>query len=342
MFNYFFSLFSDDIGIDLGTSTTLVYVKGQGIVLSEPSFVAYDRKLQEVNAIGEEAKKMVGKTPTWLEVIRPLKKGILVNFDITEKMICYFIKKVHNRSMFLHPRIVLGIPSGITEVERRAIKGAAEQAGAREVYLIEEPIAAAIGAGLQIQESIANMIVDIGGGVTETAVISLGGMVVMNSVPVAGDKFDETITSYIKRKYNLAIGLTTAENVKIKIGSVFPLQKEETMDIKGLDLTQGLPRTINVSSEEIRSALMEPAKSIIEGIKDVLEETPPELVVDLIDSGIVLVGEGSLIRGMVDLISKETHLPVHLVQDATNCVVLGIGKYLEEIDNIKKTQKLLQ
>lgn len=342
MFNNILSLFSNDMGIDLGTATTLVYVKGQGIVLREPSVVAYDRDIQEVKAIGEEAKKMIGKTPAHIEAIRPLRNGIIADFDITEKMIRYFIRKVHSRQTLLHPRIVIGIPSGITEVERRAVSEAAEQAGAREVHLIEEPIAAAIGAGLPIQEPTANMIVDIGGGTTESAVISLGGMVVWNSIRVAGDKFDEVLMSYFKRKYNLMIGAITAENIKIKIGSVFPFQKEETMEVKGLDLSQGLPRTINVSSEEIRSVLMEPAKSIVEMIKDVLEETPSELVAELIDRGIVLTGESCLIRGMVELISRETHLPAYIAQDTANCVVLGTGKYLEELDNIKKARRNIQ
>ncbi|MFH1541362.1 MAG: rod shape-determining protein [Elusimicrobiota bacterium] len=342
MFDYFFSLFSNDMGIDLGTATTLVYVKGSGIVLREPSVVAYNKETHVIEAIGEEAKKMVGKTPASIEVIRPLRNGVIADFNITEKMIRHFIKKVHKRKTLLHPRIVIGIPSGITEVERRAVREAAEQAGAREVYLIEEPMAAAIGAGLPIHEPTGNMVVDIGGGTTEAAVISLGGMVVSSSIRIAGDEFDEAIILFFKKTYNMAIGYKTAEGVKICIGSVFPLSKEETMDVKGLDLAHGLPRTINVSSKDIRSALMEPARSIVEMVRNVLERTPAELASELVDRGIVLAGGSSLMRGMTDLLSKETHLPVYLAQDPTTCVVLGTGKYLEEIENIKKTRERLE
>lgn len=342
MFDFIFSLFSNDMGIDLGTATTLVYVKGQGIVLREPSVVAYDRDTQEIKAIGEAAKNMVGKTPSSIEAIRPLRNGVIADFDITERMIRYFIKKVHKRKTLLHPRIVIGIPSGITEVERRAVREAAEQAGAREVYLIEEPMAAAIGAGLPIQEPTGNMIIDIGGGTTESAVISLGGMVVSKSIPIAGDEMDEAILSFFKRNHNLAIGYKTAETIKIQIGSVFPLQKEETMDVKGLDLAQGLPRTISVSSKDIRAALLEPVKSIIEMVKGVLEETPAELAAELVDRGIVMAGGGSLTRGMTDLVSKETHIPVYLAQDPMTCVVLGTGRYLEELENIKKSRKYME
>lgn len=330
------------MGIDLGTATTLVYVKGKGIVLREPSVVAYNKDNQEIEAIGEDAKKMVGMTPASIEAIRPLRNGVIADFDITEKMIRYFIKKVHNRTTLLHPRIVIGIPSGITEVERRAVREAAEQAGAREVHLIEEPMAAAIGAGLPIHEATGNMVVDIGGGTTESAVISLGGMVVSRSIPIAGDEMDEAIVSYFKKHYSLAIGYKTSESIKIQIGSVFPMQKEETMDVKGLDITQGLPRTINVSSKEIRTAMLEPVKSIIEMVKEILEETPAELAAELVDRGIVMVGGGSLTRGMTDLISKETHLPVYLAQDPTTCVVLGTGRYLEELEHIKKAHKRLE
>ncbi len=342
MFDFIFSLFSNDMGIDLGTATTLVYVKGQGIVLREPSVVAYNRDTQEIEAIGEEAKKMVGKTPASIEAIRPLRNGVIADFDITEKMIRYFIKKVHNRKTLLHPRIVIGIPSGITEVERRAVREAAEQAGAREVHLIEEPMAAAIGAEMPVHEPTGNMIVDIGGGTTEAAVISLGGMVVSDSIQIAGDEFDEAIVSFFKKHHNLAIGYRTAENIKIAIGSVFPLHKEETLDVKGLDLAHGLPRTINVSSKDIREAILEPMKSIVEMVKGVLEITPAELAAELVDRGIVLAGGSSLMRGMTDLLSKETHLPVYLAQDPNTCVVLGTGKYLEELENIKKARKRLE
>ena len=342
MFDFLFSLFSNDMGIDLGTATTLVYVKGQGIVLREPSVVAYDKDTQEIKAIGEEAKRMVGKTPASIEAIRPLRNGVIADFDITEKMIRYFIKKVHTRKTLLHPRIVIGIPSGITEVERRAVREAAEQAGAREVYLIEEPMAAAIGAGLPIHEPTGNMIIDIGGGTTEAAVISLGGMVISKSIPIAGDEMDEAIVTHFKKNHNLAIGYRTAEEIKIKIGSVFTLQKEESIDVKGLDLAQGLPRTINISSKEIRTALVDTVTSIVEMVKGVLEITPAEIAAELVDRGIVMAGGGSLIRGMTDLISRETHLPVYLAQDPTTCVVLGTGRYLEELENIRKARKRLE
>ena len=342
LFHNILGLFSNDLAIDLGTANTLVYVKGQGIVLREPSVVAYDRDTQEIKAIGEEAKRMVGKTPASIEAIRPLRNGVIADFDITEKMIRYFIKKVHTRKTLLHPRIVIGIPSGITEVERRAVREAAEQAGAREVYLIEEPMAAAIGAGLPIHEPTGNMVIDIGGGTTEAAVISLGGMVISKSLPIAGDEMDEAIVSHFKKNHNLAIGYRTAEEIKIRIGSVFTLQKEESMDVKGLDLAQGLPRTISVSSKEIRTALLEPVKSIVEMVKGVLEITPAELAAELVDRGIVMAGGGSLTRGMTDLISRETHLPVYLAQDPTTCVVLGTGRYLEELENIRKARKRLE
>ncbi|MBN1384958.1 MAG: rod shape-determining protein [Elusimicrobia bacterium] len=342
MFDFIFSFFSNDMGIDLGTATTLVYVKGQGIILREPSVVAYDKDNQEIKAIGDEAKKMVGMTPSSIEAIRPLRNGVIADFDITEKMIRYFIKKVHNRTTLLHPRIVIGIPSGITEVERRAVREAAEQAGAREVHLIEEPMAAAIGAGLPIHEPTGNMVIDIGGGTTESSVISLGGMVVSKSIPIAGDEMDEAIVAYFKKNHNLAIGYRTSESIKMQIGSVFPQHKEETLDVKGLDMTQGLPRTINVSSKDIRTAMLEPVKSIVEMVKEVLEETPAELAAELVDRGIVMAGGGSLTRGMTDLISKETHLPVYLAQDPTTCVVLGTGRYLEELENIKKARSHLE
>jgi len=341
MFDFLFSMFSNDMGIDLGTATTLVYVNGK-IVLKEPSVVAFDRDTQKVKAIGEEAKKMIGRTPASIEAIRPLRHGVIADFDITEKMIRYFIKRIHNRKTLLHPRVVIGIPSGITEVERRAVREAAEQAGAREVYLIEEPMAAAIGAGLPIHEPSGNMIIDIGGGTTETAVISLGGIVVSRSIRVAGDEMDEALISYFKKNHNLQIGFRTAEDVKIKIGSVFPLEKEETMDVKGLDLGHGLPKTVHISSVDIREALLEPTRLIIEVVKEVLEKTPAELASDMVDRGIIMAGGGSLLRGLTDLISKETNLPVFLAQDPVSCVVLGAGKYLEELENITRARKLFE
>ncbi|MDR1941919.1 MAG: rod shape-determining protein, partial [Endomicrobium sp.] len=330
MFNYLFSLFSNDMGIDLGTATVLVYIKGQDIVLREPSVVAMDKDTKEVRAIGVEAKRMLGKTPANIVAVRPLRNGVIADFEATERMIRYFIKKVHSRRTLLHPRVVIGVPSGITEVERRAVRESAEQAGAREVYLIDEPMAAAIGAGIPIQEPEGSMIVDIGGGTTEVAVLSLGGMVVAKSLGVAGDEMDEAIVQYFRRKYNLIIGDNTAEDVKIKIGSVFPLEKELSMDVKGRDQVTGLPKTVKITSEEIRAALTDPAKAIVEVIKNTLEVTPAELAADLVDRGIIMSGGGSLIKGLPELIAQETDLPVNLADDPLTCVARGTGAYLEE------------
>jgi rod shape-determining protein MreB len=339
MFNYIFGLFSNDMGIDLGTASVLVFVKGQDIVLREPSVVAMERDTKRVLAIGIEAKRMLGKTPTNIIAVRPLRNGVIADFEATEKMIRYFIKKVHNKKTLLHPRVVIGVPSGITEVERRAVRESAEQAGAREVYLIDEPMAAAIGAGIPIQDPEGSMILDIGGGTTEAAVISLGGMVVAKSLDVAGDKMDEAVIQYFRRKYNLTIGENTAESVKINIGSVFPLERELAMDVKGRDLIAGLPKTVNITSEEVRSALEEPIKKIIEVVKDVLEETPAELSADLVDRGIILSGGGSLVKGLPELLAQETELPVNRADDPLTCVARGTGAYLEELDNIKKSKK---
>ncbi len=335
MLDYLFSLFSSDMGMDLGTANSLIYVSGKGIVLREPSVVAIDRETRQVRAVGSEAKQMLGRTPANIIAVRPLRNGVIADFEVTQEMIKYFIRKVHNRRNLLHPRIVIGIPSGITEVERRAVQEAAEQAGAREVCLIEEPMAAAIGADLPISEPHASMIVDIGGGTTEVAVISLGGMVVTKSIDVAGDEMDDCIIQYFRRKYNLIIGETTAEDVKIKIGSVFPLKEEKTLEVKGRDQSQGLPKTLVVTSEEIRQALMEPIRLIVDVIKSALEETPAELAADLVDRGLVIAGGGSLIRGITDLIRQETDLPVHRAADPLSCVAIGTGKYLEELDNIR-------
>ena len=332
MLDYLFSLFSNDMGMDLGTANSLIYVKGRGIVLREPSVVAIDRETRKVRAVGVDAKRMLGRTPASIVAVRPLRNGVIADFEVTQEMIKYFIQKVHNRRSLLHPRIAIGIPSGITEVERRAVQEAAEQAGAREVALIEEPMAAAIGADLPIDEPHASMIVDIGGGTTEVAVISLGGMVVTKSIDVAGDEMDDCIMQYFRRKYNLIIGETTAEEVKLQIGSVFPLKEEKTMEVKGRDQTQGLPKTLVVTSEEIRQALMEPVRLIIDVIKSALEETPAELAADLVDRGLVLAGGGSLLRGMTDLIRQETDLPVHRAADPLSCVAIGTGKFIEEFD----------
>ncbi len=335
MFDFLFSLFSNDMGIDLGTANTLVYVKSQGIVLREPSVVAIDRETRRVLAIGSEAKRMLGRTPSSIIAVRPLKNGVIADFELTQEMIKYFIRKVHNRRSLLHPRIVIGIPSGITEVERRAVQESAEQAGAREVYLIEEPMAAAIGADLPITEPHGNFIVDIGGGTTEAAVISLGGLVVSKSIDIAGDEMDDAVMMHFRRKYNLLIGETTAEDVKIEIGSVFPLKEEKTKEVKGRDQATGLPKTVLITSEEVRQALMEPVQLILDVIKNTLEETPAELSADLVDRGIMLAGGGSLLRGLPDLIRQETELPVHRAADPLICVALGAGKFLEELDNIK-------
>jgi rod shape-determining protein MreB len=335
MLERLFNIFSNDIGMDLGTATTLVYLKGKGIVLNEPSVVAIDKNTRKVLAVGNEAKQMIGKTPTSIVAVRPLRNGVIADFEVTHQMIKYFIQKVTTKKTILRPRIVIGIPSGITEVEKRAVHESAEQAGAREVWLIEEPMAAAIGADLPISEPNANMICDIGGGTTEIAVISLGGIVVSKSVDIAGDEMDEVIMQYFRRKYNLIIGETTAEEVKIKIGSVFPLKEEMVMEVKGRDQSKGLPKTVTATSDEIRQALMEPVSLIIDSIKQVLEETPPELSADLVDRGMVLAGGGSLLRGLCELIRQETDLPVHRAADPLSCVALGCGKYLEILDKVK-------
>ena len=335
MFEKILNLFSNDIGMDLGTANTLVYLKGRGIVLREPSVVAIDKNTRKVLAVGNEAKQMIGKTPSSIVLVRPLRNGVIADFEVTHQMIKYFIQKVSTGRSLLRPRIVIGIPSGITEVEKRAVHESAQQAGAREVYLIEEPMAAAIGAELPISEPSASMICDIGGGTSEIAVISLGGIVVAKSIDIAGDEMDEVIMQYFRRKYNLVIGEATAEEVKVKIGSVFPLKEEMTMEVKGRDQSKGLPKTVTVTSEEIRQALMEPISLIIDAIKQVLEETPPELSADLVDRGMVLAGGGSLLKGICELIRQETELPVRRAADPLSCVALGCGKYLEMLDKIK-------
>ena len=329
LIDYLGGLLSNDMGMDLGTANCLIYVKDKGIVLREPSVVALDRDSGEVKAVGSKAKQMLGRTPANIVAVRPMKNGVIADFEVTQEMIRYFIRSVHTRKSLLRPRIVIGIPSDITGVERRAVEDAAKQAGAREVYLIEEPMASAMGADLPITEPHASMIVDIGGGTTEIAVISLGGMVVAKSIDIAGDEITDCIIQYFKKKYNLIIGETTAEDVKINIGSVYPLEEEKTMEVKGRDQTQGLPRTMTVTSEEIRQALLEPVRAIVELVKSTLEETPPELAADLVDRGLVVAGGGSLLRGITELIRKETDIPVHRAADPLSCVALGTGKYLE-------------
>ncbi len=334
--NYILGLFSNDMGIDLGTATTLVYVKGEGVVLCEPSVVAIERATSVVLAVGEEAKRMLGRTPGNIVAIRPMKDGVIADFEITEAMLRYFIKKVHHRRVLVRPRIVIAIPSGITEVEKRAVKDSAERAGAREFFLIEEPIAAAIGVGLPIQEPIGNMIIDIGGGTTEIAVISLAGTVFSKSIRIGGDEMDEAIIEYLKKTYNLMVGERTAEEIKIRIGSAYPLEEEMTLEVKGRDLVAGLPKAVTITSEEVREALQEPLRAILEITKMSLERTPPELAADLIDHGIVMAGGGSLLRGLDKLISEETGLPVHIADDPLTAVANGTGKVLNEIRFLKK------
>jgi len=326
--NYVLGLFSNDMGIDLGTATTLVYIKGEGVVLCEPSVVAIHKDTNQVVAVGDEAKRMLGRTPGNIVAIRPMKDGVISDFEITEAMLRYFIKKVHRRRVLVRPAMVIAIPSGITEVEKRAVKDSAERAGARSVELIEEPKAAAVGVGLPVEEPLGNMIVDIGGGTTEFAVISLGGIVHSRSIRIAGDEMDLAIIEYLRKTYNLMIGERTAEEIKIRIGSAYPLEEELTMDVRGRDLIAGLPKTITITSVEIREALQEPVRAIVDATKSTLERTPPELAADLIDRGIVMAGGGSLLRGIDKLIADETGLPVHIADDPLTAVVLGTGQTL--------------
>ncbi|MBI4352411.1 MAG: rod shape-determining protein [Candidatus Omnitrophica bacterium] len=328
--------FSNDMGIDLGTANTLVNVKGRGIVLCEPSVVAIRKGSNEVLAVGDEAKRMLGRTPGSIAAIRPMKDGVIADFDISESMLRYFIHKVHNRTRFVRPRMVIAIPSGITEVEKRAVKDSALHAGAREVYLVEEPMAAAIGVGLPVQEPAGNMIIDIGGGTSEMAVISLSGVVFSRSIRIGGDEMDEAITEHVKKTYNLMIGERTSEEIKIKIGSAYPLEEELSMEIRGRDLVSGLPKMVTISSEEVREALMEPIQYIIEAVRVTLERTSPELCADLIDRGIVMAGGSSLLRGLDKLISEETGLPVHLAENPLTAVAVGTGKILSEIHYLKR------
>jgi rod shape-determining protein MreB len=334
--NYILGLFSNDMGIDLGTATTLVFAKGEGVVLCEPSVVAIERGTSYVLAVGDEAKRMLGRTPGNILAIRPMKDGVIADFEITEAMLRYFIKKVHHRRVLVRPRIVIAIPSGITEVEKRAVKDSAERAGAREVFLVEEPIAAAIGVGLPIQDPVGNMIIDIGGGTTEIAVISLSGTVFSKSIRIGGDEMDEAIIEYLKKTYNLMVGERTAEDIKIKIGSAYPLEEEMTLEVKGRDLVAGLPKAVTITSEEVRDSLQEPLRAITEITKISLERTPPELAADLIEHGIVMAGGGSLLRGLDRLISEETGLPVHIADDPLTAVANGTGKVLNEIRYLKR------
>lgn len=347
-----------DIGIDLGTANTLVYVKGKGIVLREPSVVAINKVTNKVLAVGNEAKQMIGRTPGNIVAIRPLKDGVIADFDVTEEMLRNFITKVCSKSAFTSPRMVVCFPSGITAVERRAIEEASKRAGARDVYLMEEPMAAAIGAGLPVQEPTGSMVVDIGGGTTEVAVVSLGGIVTSKSLRIAGDELDQAIIAYIKKEYNLMIGERTAESIKMEIGSAYPVKDEEvavegedgvslqkvttntegerTMEIRGRDLITGLPKVVQVGEDEVRGALSEPVAAIIEAIKTNLEKTPPELAADIMDKGIMLTGGGALLRGLDKLIHKETHMPVHIAESPLDCVAVGAGKALDNLDKMAR------
>jgi rod shape-determining protein MreB and related proteins len=332
----FFSYFSNDIGIDLGTANTLVYLKDKGIVLREPSVVALDTATRKVRAVGDEAKRMLGRTPGNITAIRPMKDGVIADFDVTEAMLRYFIKKVSNNSLRVSPRIVIAIPSGITEVEKRAVKDSATHAGARDVITIPEPMAAAIGVGLPIDEPAANMIVDIGGGTTEIAIISLSGIVFSQSIRVAGDELDSAIVNYMKRAYNLLIGERTAEEIKVRLGSAFPLEEELTMEVKGRDSVAGLPKTIHITSQEIREALSDTIAAIVDAVRSTLERCPPELSADLVDRGFVMAGGGALIRGLDLLLSEKTGLPVTVAEDPLSAVANGTGAVLNDLNWVLK------
>lgn len=339
LFDPLLGLFSNDLAIDLGTANTLVYVKGKGIVLREPSVVAVRKDSKggsKVLAVGKEAKMMLGRTPGNIVAIRPMKDGVIADFEITEAMLRHFIRKVHNRTTLVRPRIIICVPSGITQVEKRAVRESAESAGAREVFLIEEPMAAAIGAGLPITEPTSNMIVDIGGGTTEVAVISLAGIVYSKSVRVGGDKMDEAILQYIKRKYNLLIGPSTAEIIKTTIGNAYPADHVETIEVKGRDLVTGIPKILTIDSDEVRKSISEQVETIVETVRIALEQTPPELAADIVDRGIVLTGGGALLKGLDVLLREETKLPITITEDSLSTVVLGSGKALDNMSVLKE------
>jgi rod shape-determining protein MreB and related proteins len=337
VFSALFGVFSKDLGIDLGTANTLVHVQGKGVVMSEPSVVAIDKKTKQVLAVGADAKRMVGRTPANIVAVRPLKDGVIADFEIVEQMLKYFIGKVHHNMLIKpRPRVVVGIPSGVTEVEKRAVHDAAIRAGAREAFLIEEPMAAAIGSGLPITEPTGSMIVDIGGGTTEVAVISLEGIVVSRSIRTAGDEIDEAILQYARREHSLAIGERTAEETKIKIGSAYNTGSERVVELRGRDLITGLPKVVEVTSSDIREAIANPVNQIVEEVKICVEETPPELVADIMESGITLAGGGALLEGLAIRLNEETKMPVQVAEDPLTCVVRGTGKALEEIDTLRK------
>ncbi|HEX3474786.1 MAG TPA: rod shape-determining protein [Kofleriaceae bacterium] len=339
LFDWVYGMFSNDLAIDLGTATTLTFVKGRGIVANEPSVVAVQASSQgpkKVLAVGKEAKEMLGRTPGNIVAIRPMKDGVIADFEVTEAMLRYFIQKAHQRRTLVRPRVIVSVPSGITEVEKRAVRDSALAAAAREVYLIEEPMAAAIGGGLPITEPTGNMIVDIGGGTTEVAVIALAGVVLSKSIRVAGDKMDEAIAQYIKRKYNLLIGERTAEIIKKEIGSAYPLEEPLTVEVKGRDLVAGVPKTLTVNSDEIREALQEPVNAIVDAVRSVLERTPPELSADIVDKGIVLSGGGAQLKNLDVLLREETGLPVMVCENPQLAVVLGTGKVLDELGLLRE------
>jgi rod shape-determining protein MreB len=331
VFSKIVNFLTNDVAIDLGTANTLVFLKGNGIVLNEPSVVAVDQSNKKVYAVGLEAKAMLGKTPAHIAAVRPLKDGVIADFQITEMMLREFIRKSQKKKLFIRPRIVIAVPSGITEVEKRAVRDSAEHAGARDVFLIAEPIAAAIGVGLPVDKPSGNMIIDIGGGTTEIAVIALDGIVANSSIRVGGDEMDEAIVSYVKRTYNLLIGEQTAEHIKIKIGTAVKLDKPLEMEVKGRDLVAGIPKNLKLTSEEIREAISEPIAQIVEALKSALEQTPPELAADIVDRGIVMTGGGSMLRGLDTLLKEETNLPINVVDDPLLCVVLGAGKVLDNV-----------
>jgi rod shape-determining protein MreB and related proteins len=338
LFNYLTGFGGRDMAVDLGTANTLVYVRGRGIVLSEPSVVAIDQATGDVHAVGLEAKRMLGRTPGTISAIRPLKDGVIADFDVTEQMLRHFIQKVHQHR-FAHPRVVVCVPSGVTGVEKRAVEEATLSAGARQAYLIEEPMAAAIGAGLPVAEPTGNMIVDIGGGTTEVAVISLGGIVVSQSLRVGGDEMDEAIINHIKREYKLLIGQQTAEEIKLEVGSAFPLKEEVQAEVRGRDMLTGLPKTVILSSEEVRHALEDPVTQIIDAIKSTLDKTPPELAADIMDRGIVLAGGGALLQGLDQRLRQETHMPTHLAESPLTCIAVGAGRSLEEFEAMRNSAR---
>jgi rod shape-determining protein MreB len=332
-----FGFGGQDIGIDLGTASVLVYIKGRGIVLQEPSVVAIDRNTNKILAVGEEARLMLGRTPGNIVAIRPLKEGVISDYEVTEKMLRYFIDKAVGRKRLFKPRMIVCVPSGVTEVEKRAVKDAANNAGARNTQLIEEPIAAAIGAGLDIAKASGNMVIDIGGGTSDIAVISLGGIVVSTSIKVAGDKFDEAIVRYMRKKHNVMIGERTAEELKINVGTAFPREEQVKMEVRGRNLISGLPKTMEVTSDEMLEALAEPVSAIADAVHSVLERTPPELSADISDRGIVMTGGGSLLNGLDKLISQRTNIPVYIAEDAVSCVAIGTGQSLDNFDLLMET-----